>query len=76
MMARALLVSSCVSVTPLVGAVWVSDVSGVGVVGDVDGRRCFWAWFRVRGVFGLLWALVMISFVWPCLCWVAVPGGG
>ena len=57
-MARALLVSSRVSVTPMLGAVWVSRVSGVGVIGDVDGRCCFWVCVRVRGVFGLLWALL------------------
>ena len=34
-MVRALLVSSRVSVTPMVGAVWVSHVSGVGAVGGV-----------------------------------------
>ena len=33
-MARALLVSSRVSVTPMVGAVGVSHVSGVGFVGS------------------------------------------
>ena len=51
-MVRALLVSPWVSVPPMEGAVWVSHVSGVGVVGgggvaggvtvdgagDVDGR--------------------------------------
>ena len=71
-MARALLVSSWVSVTPMVGPVWVSHISGVGVVGgggvaggvtvdgvgDVDGRCCFWVWVRVPVVFGLLWALL------------------
>ena len=53
-MARALLVFSRVSV----GAVWVSHVSGVGVVRDVNGRCCFWVWVRVRGVFALWWALL------------------
>ena len=48
----ALLAFSRVSVTPMVGAVWV------------------------RGVFGLLWALVMIFVMWPRQCWVVVPGGG
>ena len=75
-MARALFMSSRLSVRPIVGAVWVSDISGVGVVDDVDGRRCFWPWVRVRGVFGLLWVLVMIFVVWPCWCWAALPGGG
>ena len=41
MTARALLVSSRVSVTPMVGR----------------RRCCFWEWFRVPEVFGLLWAL-------------------
>ena len=72
----ALLVSSRVSVTPMVGAVWVPDVSGVGVGGNVNGRCCFWAWVRVRGVFDLLWALVMIFVIWPRRCWLAVPGRG
>ena len=72
MMMRALLVSSRVSVTAIVGAVWVWHVSGVGVlgsggvaggvtvdgVGDVDGRCCFLVWVRPRGFFGLLWALL------------------
>ena len=39
--ARALLVSSRVSVTLMVGR----------------RRCCFWVWVRVREVFGLLWAL-------------------
>ena len=70
--ARALLVSSRVSVTPMVGAVGVWHVSGVGVVGgggvaggvtvdgvgDVDSRCCFSVWVRVGGVFGLLCALL------------------
>ena len=69
---RALLVSPRVSVTPMVGAVWVSHISGVGVVGgggvaggvtadgigDVDGRCCFRVWVLAWGVFGLLWALL------------------
>ena len=42
----------------------MSHVSVVGVVGDVDGRCCFWVWVRVRGVFGLLWAL-----------WAGFPAG-
>ena len=41
MTARALLVSSRVSVTPMMGR----------------RRCCFWVWVRVRAVFGLLWAL-------------------
>ena len=41
MTARALFVSSLVSVTPMVGR----------------RRCCFWVWDRVREVFGLLWAL-------------------
>ena len=71
-MLRALLISPWVSVTPMVGAVRVSHVSVVGVVGaggvaggvtvdcvgDVDGRCWFWVWVRARGVFGLLWALL------------------
>ena len=57
-MARALLVSSRVSVTPRLGAMWVSHVSGVALVGDVDGRCCFWVWVRVQGVFALLWVLL------------------
>ena len=71
-MARALLVSFRVSVTPIVGAVRVSHVSMVGDVGswgvaggvtvdgvgDVDGWCCLWVWARVRGVLGLLWALL------------------
>ena len=40
-MASALLVSSRVSVTPMVGR----------------RRCCFWVWVRVREVFGLWWAL-------------------
>ena len=73
-MVRALLVSPRVSappVTPMVGAVWVSHVSGFGVVGggvvaggvtvdgvgDVDGRSWCRCWFWVW-VYGLLWALL------------------
>ena len=41
MTARALLVSSRVSVTPMLGR----------------RRWCFWVWVWVREVFGLLWAL-------------------
>ena len=66
-MVRALLVSSRVSVTPMVGAVWVSHIPGVGVVGGGDvaggvtvdgvgvvfGRCWFRVWVRARGVFGL-----------------------
>ena len=37
---------------------WVSHVLLVGVVGDVDGRCCFWVLVGVQGVFGLLWALL------------------
>ena len=37
---------------------WVLHVLVVGVVSDVDGRCCFWVWVKVRGVFGLLWALL------------------
>ena len=62
-MVRALLVSSRGSVTPMVGAVWVSHVSGIGVVGGrgvsggvtvdrvgvVDGRCWFWVWVRAQG---------------------------
>ena len=67
-MVRALLVSFWVSVTPMMGAVWVSNVSGVGVVGggdvaggvtvdgvgDADGGCCLWVWVCVRRVIGLL----------------------
>ena len=70
-----LLASYQVSVKPMVGALWVPDVSGVGVIGNVDGGCCFWAWVRVRGVFGLLLALVMIFVIWRRRCWVAIPGG-
>ena len=43
---------------------WVSHVSVVGVIGDVDCRCCFSVWVRMRGVFGLLWAL-----------WAGFPAG-
>ena len=97
-MARALLVSSKVSVISMVGVVWVSHVSGVGVaggggvangvtvdgVGDVDGGAasgCGSACREPVGGFGRYWpalllVLVMFIVVWPCRCWVAVPGGG
>ena len=59
---RALVVSFRVSVMPIVGAVWVSHVSGVGAVGVggvaggvtvdgvgvVDGRCWFCVWVRAR----------------------------
>ena len=71
-MVRALLMSPWVSVTPMVGAMWVSQASGVGPVGgggvagsvtvdgvaDIDGGCWFWVWVRARAVVGLLCALL------------------
>ena len=82
MMARALLVSSRVSVTPMMGQCgcptyrW-SASSVMSMVGAVSGcgSGCAGS-LGCCGRYGPAFLLVLIIVVWPCWCLVAVPGRG
>ena len=82
MISRALLVSSRVSVTPMVGQCgcrtyrW-SASSAMSMAGAASGRGsgcggCLGCCER----YGPGFLLVLIIVVWPRRCWVAVSGGG